>query len=294
MDLGTKGSQSGLVSGVSAPVKLTGQVVGFTGDKQPVLRSALGTLTLDIRAAIPLGSSIAIELSLESLGKGGMSAAEGRPAASTTAGNPQMTVAEPVVALGNLQLPAPEIGPRLAPGLLLFLAAIKGGRISQWLTGADGRLPRTAGGAASERLGAEAAGLVRTIENSGGEWRLFLLPFLHDSLRDNLRLYLRANGDPPGQEGRHNAKKARRFIVEADLSALGAVQLDGFVAPERFDLIFRCEKPLPSELRRGISEIFANTLKAEDWRGRISFARLGAELLGETNAKPSDRRALTA
>ena len=85
-------------------------------------------------------------------------------------------------------------------------------------------------------------------------------------------LSVRAHGDLPGVLGRH---KATRFVIEAEISSLGGVQFDGFVAAKRFDLNFRSRVAVGSVLRLGIAEIYEAALHSEGWPGQLNFARLG-------------------
>ena len=273
-------------SGEPFSMKITGQVVGATGDGQPVLRTALGLITLAVQTAIPIRSSVAIELSLNGLKPTTQSPGMGGPSPSSLPTAPEISGAEPMMTFGNLQVPVPEAGPRLAPGILLLLAALKGGRLSQWLSGAEVRQIRTSGAVTGDSSAAEAVGMARHIETSSGDWRLYLIPMLHENLRENLRLYVRTRDESPGRVGSRGDRKTRRFIVEADLSHLGSVQLDGFVTPKRFDLIFRSEKALSVTLRQGIKNIYDSTLRSEDWRGQLSFAAFAQGALGGTDTDP--------
>jgi hypothetical protein len=294
---GTRGELPGepasRASGAPSSMRITGQVVGATGEGQPVLRTALGLMTLAVRTTIPIRSSVAIEISLSGLKAAPVGAGVGGHAPTGISAVPEAVSADPMMTLGNLQLPAPEAGPRLAPGILLFLSALKGGRLSQWLSGADVRQLRSSGAATADFTAAEAAGLTRSIETGSGEWRLYLIPLLHETLRENLRLYVRSRDDKPERTGSQGEGKTRRFIVEAELSGLGSVQLDGFVAPKRFDLIFRSEKALSGALRQGIKDIHDRTLRSEDWRGQVSFSTLSQDAFGGASFDSSNTGGLT-
>jgi hypothetical protein len=63
-------------------------------------------------------------------------------------------------------------------------------------------------------------------------------------------------------------------VIEAEISSLGGIQLDGLVAAGRFDLNFRSHVRMRPDLRRGIIDIYEAALRGEGWRGRINFARL--------------------
>lgn len=55
------------------------------------------------------------------------------------------------------------------------------------------------------------------------------------------------------------------------MSRLGALQLDGLVRPQRFDLVLRSHRPVATELRQEIAEIFRNATTASGLAGDITF-----------------------
>jgi hypothetical protein len=269
--------------GEAAPLRITGQVTGMTRAGQPILQTALGIITLATPTTLPAGGSVALEI--VGLSNAAMSSTGTAAPASGQAGGGSATLPVPgtgmvawdgpVIALGDLRLQVPETGPRLVPAILLFLAAIKGGRISNWLAGTDPGDPWGPSGLDGDKPGPDASAFVRRVDNAAGEWRLFLLPLLHAGLRSQVRLYLRSkDGEDaaPGVLGRH---KATRFVIEAEISSLGGVQFDGFVAAKRFDLNFRSRVPVGPVLRLGIAEIYEAALSNEGWTGQLNFARLG-------------------
>jgi hypothetical protein len=252
--------------GEAAPLRITGQVTGMTRAGQPILQTALGIITLATPTTLPAGGSVALEI--VGLSNAAMSSTGTAAPASGRAGGGSATL--PVPGTGMVAW-----GPRLVPAILLFLAAIKGGRISNWLAGTDAGDPWGPSGLDGDKPGPDASAFVRRVDNAAGEWRLFLLPLLHAGLRSQVRLYLRSkDGEDaaPGVLGRH---KATRFVIEAEISSLGGVQFDGFVAAKRFDLNFRSRVPVGPVLRLGIAEIYEAALSSEGWTGQLNFARLG-------------------
>jgi hypothetical protein len=269
--------------GEAAPLRITGQVTGMTRAGQPILQTALGIITLATPTNLPAGGSVTLEIvglsNAATPSTGTATPAHGRAGGGSTAlpapGTGMGVWDGPMIALGDLRLQVPETGPRLAPAILLLLAAIKGGRISNWLAGTDPGDPWGPSGVDGDKPGPDASAFVRRLDNAAGEWRLFLLPLLHAGLRSQVRLYLRSkDGEDatPGVLGRH---KATRFVIEAEISSFGGVQLDGFVAAKRFDLNFRSRVPVGPVLRLGIAEIYEGALRSEGWTGQLNFARLG-------------------
>ncbi len=166
----------------------------------------------------------------------------------------------------------PQPGSRLATGIVFFLSAIRSNRLQDWL-GAE--LVRTlheqGNGALRGRLTEDFSKLAQlATESVSGEWRTALLPLLHDGVLQQLRIYLRdRDGDGPTNDA--DDDPGTRFVVEAELSRLGALQLDGLVRQKRFDLIVRSHQPLPGPIRTHIREIFSQSGAAANFAGAVSF-----------------------
>ncbi len=72
-----------------------------------------------------------------------------------------------------------------------------------------------------------------------------VLPFLADAGVQPLRLYLRRGGSAAG-----GTDEDTRFVIETEMSRLGAFQFDGMVRGKRLDLVLRSHAPLAPELRQ--------------------------------------------
>jgi hypothetical protein len=248
-------------------LRLTGLVTATTSSGQPILHTPLGTLTLDTRAALPQGTSLALEIVL--------------PAAVREAAMAMLPPAWPN--LESLEealfqgLPAaqaaavaralPQVGPRLASGILFFLAALNQGNVGGWLAqavaGARDELP----GSLVERLGREVAGLARSIDTPAGEWRFVNLPLWSDAGLRELRCFFR-HQEGGGQRG---GDKATRFVLELELQRHGELQLDGLVRGRLFDLVLRSRRPLPAPVRGDLLALFEDTNAIAGYGGRLSF-----------------------
>src|SRR5690606_14259198 len=87
----------------------------------------------------------------------------------------------------------PQVGPRLASGVLFFLSALNQGNLASWMS-RGGAWPGERSELASglvERLGREITGLARTIETPSGDWRLVNLPLWSEQGLRELRCYFR-------------------------------------------------------------------------------------------------------
>ncbi len=61
-------------------------------------------------------------------------------------------------------------------------------------------------------------------------------------------------------------------MIDAELSRLGAVQLDGLMRGARLDLVLRSHAPIPPELREEARAIFHRASEAHGLNGDLVFA----------------------
>jgi hypothetical protein len=107
-----------------------------------------------------------------------------------------------------------------------------------------------------------------------GEWRAHPLPFSDGAELSRIQLYLRKpveeeQADPADERRRGGG--TTRFLVEVELSRLGAIQLDGLMRERRLDLILRTREPLLPAMRQDISRILTTALEAMGMTGGASF-----------------------
>jgi hypothetical protein len=161
---------------------------------------------------------------------------------------------------------AAQGGPALAGTLLFMFGTLYGGR---WPGTAVARVLATAGQARLEaKLGEDIADLTRLSGDAAtGDWQVYTLPQLIGDAARPLRLYLRrGDGKPPAKA------EGKRFILEAELSRLGPLQLDGMLREPRLDLVLRSHARLPEDLRREATSIFHAACAAQGLHGDLVFA----------------------
>ncbi|WP_193371025.1 hypothetical protein [Pelagibius marinus] len=253
-----------------AGLRLTGLVTATTSSGQPILHTPLGTLTLDTRAALPPGSSLALQITLP--------AAQDTPAARALAAAwPSLETLEQTIfhGLQAAQVEAvaralPQVGPRLASGMLFFLSALNQGNLGGWLAPATVGAERAEHGDLFERLGREFAGLNRPIDTPAGEWRFVNLPLWSEQGLRELRCFFRHQDHGGGQDGK-GGDKATRFVLELELERHGELQLDGLVRARRFDLLLRSRRPLPALVRGDLMALFAEANAIAGYTGQLVF-----------------------
>jgi hypothetical protein len=258
-----------------AGTQITGVVTATTNAGHPVLQTPIGTLTLEVQAALPAGSRVTFELA-----PGALPRETASLPASLARAWPEIEEAVRVLhqaapsatatAPGNVPIPQPGSG--LASGLLFFLSALSGGDMSAWLGGQAAQILKAAGrDNLLARLGQDFKQLTRHVESGGADWRLFLIPMLDDSHVHQIRFFERHG--TPGRDTGDDRKDgdSTHFILEIELSQLGDMQIDGLVRDKRFDLMLRTRRPLPDAMRHDIIEIFTDANEAAGFIGTIGF-----------------------
>ncbi|MBX6321157.1 MAG: hypothetical protein IRY94_04950 [Rhodospirillaceae bacterium] len=245
-----------------------------------MVQTQAGLLLLGAKLTVPIGAALLIEIPPDPDAAGATASASSDPAPHSgqqpaQTPFPRLGQALETMRLAGLPSPPglaghlPHTGPRLAEGLMAALAAT---RDDDPAAGLD-RLLRPA----LEHLGqgdvadgvrqelTRAAALAG--QTAQADWRVYLLPLLDDGRLHQLRIYERQQRGRPGS----GAVPGSRFVVEVELSRLGAVQLDGLVQPRRFDLMVRSREPLSEAMRRDIAAIFAEARAAAGFAGEIGF-----------------------
>ncbi len=166
----------------------------------------------------------------------------------------------------------PQPNTRLTASILFLLAALGAGNARALLGERNVDALRRAGlGEMLGRLGEDFAVQQRLGDPNGpGEWRAFFLPFLNGDRVEQIRLFLHKHKHRRGHPDQHGS----RFVIEFELTELGAFQLDALVQDEedrRFDLFVRTHQSLPDEVRDGIGDVFTGTAGALGFGGTIVF-----------------------
>ena len=255
---------------------------------QVQLRTPLGVLSLSTKIPLPAASRLILEVlgqaqaplettantASPSTGRGWPALEEALTVLSKADGlsaeAPQGTSAAPALppALENI---IPHNGPQLAQALIAAVAAIKTGDIRALLGDHALRTLDMAGRHdLVTRLGNDFQQLSSVIPDpAGGDWRSLVIPVHDGNAMQYVRFYLRRNRKQ-ANDG-HDPDGMTRFLVNVDLTRIGAMQLDGLVKPKKFDLIVRTREALDNGMRRDIAKIFDDSLAATGQSGGVSF-----------------------
>lgn len=282
---------------LSAGMRLDGTVTALDRDGNFLVRTTQGVLALPASPNLVVGAHVTLEL--VPIGSGlGARLISIAPAEPTTTPNRPFGPAEvilPQIAATESGAP-PTIGfPALAEALArldahapgLALQAVHalpggGGDFVSALLSAMGALRRSDIGAllgqdaarrldrvTREALRRELSGVERdTAQDAGEPWRTLLVPVLDGGTLGQLGLFVRRHpveGEAP--DSRHPV----RFLVETSPSAIGPLQIDGFLIERRLDLILRSHKALPNAWHDDIRALYAEALDALGLSGGIVF-----------------------
>jgi hypothetical protein len=231
-----------------------------------VLQTPLGTLTLDRRLALPPGTQLGLER-LATLPPDMFDAApalaRGWPALADAVAAFDRIAHDLAARLRNDL--APQSGAQLAGTLLFLLGALGTGN---WPGArAASVLDRAGRGDLRLRLDAEMDEVRRLAQPPTGDWHVFVLPLLDGAALRAVRLYLRRNSG-----GNTRPEDGTRFVLDVEMSRLGALQLDGLVRHKRLDVMLRSHRELAAALRQEIAAVFRDTATAAGFVGEIVFA----------------------
>jgi hypothetical protein len=252
-------------------------VTGRTANGEAMVRSGLGALVIDWPEAPPPGARLILEIT-------------GDPEPPEPAIQPPLPSAGDMVRSSSwpglegalraqigavpsareriLTTLLPRPGPDLGRAMVLFLAALRRGDITDWLGhGHETALLR-------ERLADDFAQLSHLYRDrsADGDWRVALIPVWTGETVEPIRLMAR-NRRQHQTKGADDDDRCCRFVVDVHLCRLGRVQIDGLAAAEgaRLDLIVRSERLLDGPMRDEIRRLFAETGQRVGYSGTIAF-----------------------
>jgi len=240
-----------------------------------LIATPLGTLAVTKPLALPAGTLLLLVppddlpgLAMPALGRPGR-LDKGWPALEATLA--ALAQAAPELSVHLRTDLSAQSGERLAAGLMFLVAALQAGPSRAWPGDAVEHALAVAGRSDLKlRLGEEFAEIRAIADNPAtGAWQVFLLPLIEGATVRPVRLYLKRRGE---RKRRAASEDAARFVLEFELTRLGMLQLDGFVRPQRFDLVLRSHAALDAPLRAGVERIFYERVGAAGLAGTIDFA----------------------
>lgn len=270
------------------PLTLNGVVAEPTADGHTLVKTPVGVFQFGAALVAEAGVDVTMEVQLATAGSpgGGGGASPGVTPAAAPA-SPQTVLADfttgwsalrelmqfvqavdPGIASQFAAQRLPSHNARATNNILFFLSALRGGDVRGWL-GAD--MTRAAERAGQrrliDRLGEDFSQLRALIDaDDETEWRAAPFPFFDGKEIEPVNMFIRGRR-PKKEDGEDDV----RFVVQFELSALGAMQLDGLLRQQNFDLIVRSRTGLSEQVRQDISALFNGAIEATGLKGDIVF-----------------------
>jgi hypothetical protein len=167
--------------------------------------------------------------------------------------------------------PSPANPSQLGPTALFFVAAIRGGDLTQWLGERNIDVIRRAGKSGLiSRIASEGSTLNRlSSEPISQDWRGMSLPLYHDGEMHKLALYYKHESQNESNDNKGG--KQVRFLFDLSLDNMGKVQLDGLFRQKRLDLIVRSEAAFSQSMQQHMRRAYVNALEQTQVSGELSF-----------------------
>jgi hypothetical protein len=167
----------------------------------------------------------------------------------------------------------PRVGSHLAAGLASFIRARLSDKPVTWPSAELRQALQSAGRPELvSKLEQGFAELARAAPSTSqdGQWKTIVLPLLDEQALHQARLAIRR--DPgKGDQPKDGKPASVHFLLDVELSRMGAMQLDGLVRGKRFDLMLRTHKPLDSAMQNEIQRLFAEAKSVTGITGEIYF-----------------------
>lgn len=172
--------------------------------------------------------------------------------------------------------PSPANPAQLGPAMMFFIAAVRGGDLTQWLgKSATDALRTERGGNALSRLLGEAPTLTRiSSEHMPQDWRALSIPLYWQGDMHKVAVYYKHDGES-GEEAESGARSTR-FVFDLALDKMGKVQLDGLFRPvskegTRLDVVVRTEEHFSQATQAEMRRVYAKALRDTQITGELSF-----------------------
>lgn len=169
-------------------------------------------------------------------------------------------------------LPSAAQSHNVGPLAMLFLSVLRSGDLESWMPAQVVNILRQTG--KMEALRAVNADI--TLGNRTDaqpltqDWRATILPFYHDQQVHKMPLFYR-RGSEDDDSGSEKRRQTMRFLFDLKLSRMGQVQVDGFMQPERLDMIMRTKTPLSVPMQSMMKGLYVGAMEKSNLRGELSF-----------------------
>ena len=260
---------------------MEGTVAGTTPQGKPILALRDGMLALNTDAKLPPGARLTLQLADPASIRAERPPSpddlpdylQGRDWSALKTALAALRDIDPALVQHFLAAAMPQPNRKLGATLSFLISAMRGGDARGWLGGDAAQALRERG---KESLLQEVEREIRATEKQTAEklpddWQGVTLPMYDQTGVNPMHVYIHPFPEPEKEEEKGGKAKGTRFVLDVELSRLGALQLDGMVKPPQFDLILRSKTALPAELRAELRTIFADCLNAVGYAGGVTF-----------------------
>lgn len=269
----------------TGPNQAVAQVIGHDADGGNILHTSFASLKLYTPQPLPTGTSLLVQPSMETTNPSPVETI--LPATLAPPSQPSDAIAVLRDALNwlssstpatahEMQAHIPSISPRFMMQVITYINAARTGDVVELVGKRNLRALELDAPALFKELTATIGRVQRDFaETAPQQWLQMQLPVMFGQELTAVQLYLQR--DPPEKQSTPKSAQDRghRFVLELELSHLGAMQLDGFMRTQNssksFDLMVRTSTALPNEVSQGIREVFASSAEATGLTGQVIF-----------------------
>ncbi|MDF1749954.1 MAG: hypothetical protein P1V34_13865 [Alphaproteobacteria bacterium] len=271
--------QGQTMPGTATATSFTGTVTGQSAGGATLVQSPSGTISIPLPNAPPAGTQLLLDMvGAPRLPPPGLTSAD-QGSARFQALQDAITLlrgTDPSAAQRLTQSLIPQPNGQLGLAVAFLAGSLRQGGVDRWLGSDISRSLKAADDAKSGTLSRLDRDMTqsqgRASDSAGQDWRVSTLPFMSNGQVEQIRLYIRDKPDQDSAEGDDgDEKQPKRFVIEADFSRLGPIQLDGLARKGQVDVMVRTQRALPPEARDDIRNLFADTITALGLTGRVDF-----------------------
>ncbi len=167
--------------------------------------------------------------------------------------------------------PSPANPAQFGPAVMFFIAALRGGDLSDWLGQRASDALRSAGrGGLLSRLGQEGSLLQQLArESMSQDWRSLTLPMQWQNDIHKVAIHYKHEDEQGDNE--NNKVRGTRFIFDLTLDNMGPVQLDGLFRGDRLDVILRTNTRFSEAMQMEMKQVYAGAMAQTQIAGELSF-----------------------
>jgi hypothetical protein len=169
-------------------------------------------------------------------------------------------------------IPQPSQPQNMGGLALFFLSVLRSGDMESWMSPQIANLLRLTGKGEALRAVASDIALTGRSENLTlqQEWRATMFPIYHDQQIHKIPLHYKHQQED-GDDTKVRRTKLMRFLFDLKLARMGNVQIDGFMQPERLDMIIRTKAPLSVPMQRTMQGFYATAMDKSNLHGELTF-----------------------